>query len=132
PQAPEPRALVARRMNFSGATALEDFDCAMKLHTTNVRKAYDRVFAEAESRKQIANRTIEDHKLVEEWHTSAQPPVDADTASIYAAASVFLPYLLAREIGSRSLDVAGLAEVLHKAARESVNPHRAITFMARV
>jgi glutamate-ammonia-ligase adenylyltransferase len=132
PQAREQRALVARRMNFPGAAALEDFDCAMKLHTTNVRKAYARVFAEAESRKQVAGRTIEDPKLIEEWHISGQQPVDADTASTYAAASVFLPYFLPSEIGSRSFNIEELAGVLHRAALESVNPHRAITFMARV
>jgi glutamate-ammonia-ligase adenylyltransferase len=132
PQARQQRTLVAKRMNFSGATALEDFDSALKLHTTNVRKTFARVFAEAEGRKQIEGRTIGDHKLTEEWQISAPQPAAADTASTSAAAGVFLPYLVPRESGSRSLNIEGLAELLHKAARESVNPHRAITFMARV
>src|SRR5207244_13630802 len=38
------RELVARRMNFSGAGALDDFENALETHTNNVHAAFDRVF----------------------------------------------------------------------------------------
>jgi glutamate-ammonia-ligase adenylyltransferase len=48
PQTDVLRTLVARRMSFPSATGLEDFDNALKFHTTNVRNAYDRCFAGAD------------------------------------------------------------------------------------
>jgi [glutamine synthetase] adenylyltransferase / [glutamine synthetase]-adenylyl-L-tyrosine phosphorylase len=38
------RLLLARRMHFAGARALEEFDDALGLHTSNVARAYRRVF----------------------------------------------------------------------------------------
>ncbi len=38
------RALVARRMNFTGHDALAEFNRALELHTTRVRAAYERIF----------------------------------------------------------------------------------------
>jgi len=46
PQNEPSRSLVARRLGFSGVSAVEDFESALISHTTNVRSAYDRVFAE--------------------------------------------------------------------------------------
>ena len=46
PQTEAQRMLVARRMGFLGETALNDFESILKLHTGNVRNAYDRVFAD--------------------------------------------------------------------------------------
>jgi len=40
------RSLLARRMGFPLATAMVDFECALKSHVTDVRRAYDRVFAD--------------------------------------------------------------------------------------
>ena len=41
------RTLVARRMNFNGSSALDEFNRALELHTTRVRAAYERVFGES-------------------------------------------------------------------------------------
>jgi [glutamine synthetase] adenylyltransferase / [glutamine synthetase]-adenylyl-L-tyrosine phosphorylase len=38
------RRLLARRMRFAGLRSLEDFDAALRLHTSNVARAYRRVF----------------------------------------------------------------------------------------
>ena len=42
PQTEPQRSLVARRMGFAAATALEDFESALELHASNVRRAYER------------------------------------------------------------------------------------------
>src|SRR5882724_7063020 len=42
------RELAARRMNFTGKSALTDFDLAVEMHAMNVRAAFDRVFAQAD------------------------------------------------------------------------------------
>src|SRR6202140_1848285 len=44
----ERRDLAARRMNFSGGDVLADFEVALAMHTTNVRAAFDRIFAQAD------------------------------------------------------------------------------------
>ncbi|HEX3558359.1 MAG TPA: hypothetical protein VHU19_04100 [Pyrinomonadaceae bacterium] len=44
PEDAERRRLLACRMHFKGARALEDFDAALRLHTSNVARAYRRVF----------------------------------------------------------------------------------------
>ena len=42
------RALLARRMHFVGPRSLEDFDAALRLHTSNVARAYRRVFGSSD------------------------------------------------------------------------------------
>lgn len=56
PLAEAQRALVARRMGFIGLSPEEgmvEFENALALHTTAVRKAYERVFAEAGSASEV-------------------------------------------------------------------------------
>ena len=48
PDDAERRVLLARRMHFKGALALEEFDAALRLHTSNVARAYARVFGTKE------------------------------------------------------------------------------------
>jgi glutamate-ammonia-ligase adenylyltransferase len=48
PDDPARRALLARRMHFAGSQALEDFDRALLQHTSNVSRAYRRVFESAD------------------------------------------------------------------------------------
>src|SRR5689334_11745285 len=49
PENEEVRALIARRMGFKGAAAEQEFNTALRMHTTIVRQTYDRLFAEIES-----------------------------------------------------------------------------------
>ena len=44
----ERRELVAHRLNFSGDDALTDFEIALAVNATNVRMAFDRVFAQTD------------------------------------------------------------------------------------
>lgn len=132
PQTEAQRTLVARRMGFSGATTLGDFDSALRLHTTNVRKAYDRVFAD-------------DDRGVSEEHTSEPLPTvkPADHAPsddefrdeariLNAAARVFVSHLKPTEVGEPVANAESLACLLREAAHDSINPQRALMLTARV
>lgn len=131
PQAQPQRAMVARRMGFSGGdmiAGLNDFDNALSFHTTNVRNAYDRVFAGA------------DEEFKEVSRSGSQAGRDADIPAplgdkfpaMKAAAGVFLSHLLATESGSRTLNLDSFACRLNEAVLKSVNPHRAEMLTARV
>jgi glutamate-ammonia-ligase adenylyltransferase len=48
PEDPARRAVLARRMHFTHQRALEEFDDALRLHTSNVSGAFRRVFGDAE------------------------------------------------------------------------------------
>jgi glutamate-ammonia-ligase adenylyltransferase len=128
PQAPMQRTLVARRMGFSGAAALEHFDSALKLHTANVRKAYDRVFADA------------DLDIAEDRTQKSAPASDEDShipaggkpRAMEAAAKVFDAHLQPEGSATQTANVQSLARRLSKAALETINPHRATMLTARV
>lgn len=127
PNAPIQRTLVARRMGFSGPNALNDFDYALKLHTTNVRSAYDRVFAEAlgdlvEPRVEEPLRTAE---------ANEHGPAGDESRVLNASARVFVSHL-PPEVGPQSARVETLVHLLREAAQASTNPHRAIILASRV
>ncbi|MGH9970918.1 MAG: hypothetical protein ACREBG_24430 [Pyrinomonadaceae bacterium] len=132
PLALEQRALVARRMRFSGPNALEEFDHALRLHTSRVSRAYERVFrgAESETRPDVA---IQDLPLPAETvgREGLGQPVGAEVAATYAAATVFASHLVTAD-GSQSPDADSLARLMHRAAHNSLNPHRALTVTARI
>ena len=134
PQTEPSRSLVARRMGFSGATALGDFERALTEHTTNVRGAYDRVFAEV------------DDALTDD--RGGDPVVAADLTNLgrgrggvsseepdesvllNAAVKVFVSHLTLAD-GSLTVNVESLARRLRRAAHESTNEQRALLFTAR-
>ena len=88
PEAPHSRILLARRMGFSGADPSTAFILALKLHTTNVRKAYDRLFSEkVEGEGTVAIASVS---------SSALEPVDMDTAAAISAAHIFSLHLASR------------------------------------
>jgi glutamate-ammonia-ligase adenylyltransferase len=114
------RELVARRMNFSGPGALEQFDEALNTHTGNVHTAFKRVFA---------NRS----------ESSKQPPVpraaliddsagDTEAGSIRFAAGVFAKHF-AKPAESAS---EAIAEILRVEADRSLNARRALSLITRV
>jgi glutamate-ammonia-ligase adenylyltransferase len=131
PQDAELRAVVARRMNFTGPDALVDFDRALKLHSTRVRAAYDRVFGNANGERTKDDLTIEDLPVVGDRARMRQP-VDADTAAAYAAAIVFEPHVAGGENDKSKAETQSLARLLQTTAAESLNQHRALMLTARV
>jgi glutamate-ammonia-ligase adenylyltransferase len=116
------RELIARRINFSGDDALNDFENTLKTHATNVRAAFDRIFDEP-----TANGTAN--------HRASFPrtePKEPDEVLARLAASIFLKHLPASEtaLGDSLLDA--FTSDLRSIANRSANPHRALSFAARV
>lgn len=133
PPAEEQRTLVARRMKFAGPAALKKFDEALQLHTSNVSKAYERVFRVEEVSPTLAKPASETTSLDDD----ARPPLPhsqaavADLVAARSAATYFAPRLSAGTETS-SPDTESLARLLHQAALTSLNPHRSLTNTARV
>jgi glutamate-ammonia-ligase adenylyltransferase len=132
PQTRAQRSLVARRMGFSGAAALDDFDGALALHTTNVRKAYDRVFANDDGSlaKKRGEAALPNAELG--LHDPENDEARDETRLLHAAARVFIPHLKPTEMGTQPVDAESLARLLREAVHASTNPHRALIFTARV
>lgn len=120
------RELVARRMNFAGDDVLTDFEVALAEHATNVRAAFDRVFAQA------------DVTLPADLGKGPQPAAvdalaDPDAAAAGLAASIFVKHLAEKaNPGNAELDLAALTSSLRTAANGSLNSRRALSFAARV
>jgi glutamate-ammonia-ligase adenylyltransferase len=151
PDDPARRSLVARRMGFRGANALEDFNRALQLHTESVRAAYDRVFAEVskedqesiQDQKQGLSRTVEAGTAEETAHLHAlehdegqaiiESPVDAETVARTNAVRILATRLMTSdsELG-QDARVAGAESFLRVAAQASSNPHRALMLTSRV
>jgi [glutamine synthetase] adenylyltransferase / [glutamine synthetase]-adenylyl-L-tyrosine phosphorylase len=113
PESEDSQALVARRMGFNGT---EDFAAALKAHTTHVRNAYDRLFAEAEETAPVSD-AIEVPEIG-----------DKDTALALSSARVFASHMDQRwENNQRAL-----ATHLRKLAGRSLNPHRALLQVSRI
>ena len=114
----EQRALVARRMNFSGPTVVSELDKALALHTTNVRRAYDRVFQTSDS---------DDEDLASPPSTRTEERLlTADETACRAAAKLFAARL------DRVTDIEALASELQQIALTTLNPHRALAGATRV
>jgi glutamate-ammonia-ligase adenylyltransferase len=120
PDSDEQRSLVARRMGFAGATALERFNRALELHTTNVRRAYDRVFAES-----LAEATTSPFVFVPEGSANAR-----EATVRHHAAAVFAAHL-SKQI-STAVETETLVQLLTATALQSANPKRALALTARV
>lgn len=130
PQTVALRALVARRMGFLGASSLDplnDFDNALKRHTTNVRQAYDRCFAGADldtvnasGVKSLTGRNADGDGLGDE------------SRLLNTAARVFISHLRPAETGGKSLNIESLALRLSETVHETLNPQRALMLTARV
>ena len=115
----ERRELVARRMNFSGDDALRDFEAALATHATNVRAAFDRVFAQADIAP--AGRQTAD---------AGDERADPDEVAARLAASIFLKHI--KTAGDEESGIDALANSLRTAANRSLNSHRALSFAARI
>jgi [glutamine synthetase] adenylyltransferase / [glutamine synthetase]-adenylyl-L-tyrosine phosphorylase len=107
PDSPEPRELTARRLGFPDA---EKFNAALKTHTGNVRRVYDRLFSEVEP------------VLKQEPQTTDDETLDQDSTLATASARVFASHTEAK-LNKRSIQ---------SLAYESLNPHRALVQASRI
>ncbi len=115
PESGDSQSLVARRMGFAGA---EDFAAALKAHTTNVRSAYDRLFAEAEESAPVSDESLR----------TVPEVVDQDTSLAMSSARVFASHM---DHNSESRP-RSLATLLLAMSRKSLNPHRALLQASRI
>ncbi|CAN5570283.1 bifunctional [glutamate--ammonia ligase]-adenylyl-L-tyrosine phosphorylase/[glutamate--ammonia-ligase] adenylyltransferase [soil metagenome] len=134
PIAPEQKALVARRMKFSGRTATEQLDRALQFHTSRVSKAYERVFGGAgPSDSRVESAPLKNAAQSEGVsRRELGPSVHTDRASAYAAASVFARHLVNISGEPQALDVESINLILEREALGSLNSHRALSFAARI
>jgi glutamate-ammonia-ligase adenylyltransferase len=124
---PEPqRSLIAKRMGFPAATALADFESVLRLHITNVRKAYDRVFAEVVIDSDATRRRNDVTR------SAYLDDAVADESRVMNAARVFSSHLLPVEMEAPAASVPALARRLNEAAHQSTHPQRAQVFTSRV
>jgi glutamate-ammonia-ligase adenylyltransferase len=132
PQTAAQRSLVARRMGFAGPHYLEDFQGTLLLHISNVRRAYDRVFADEDNLiAQQAGKTlveaVSDHQADEVGDKARD-----ESRVLNAAARIFVSHLSRVEMDSQAASVESLARLLRERVHESANPHRAVMLIARV
>ena len=131
PQTEPQRSLVARRMGLSTATSREDFDRALTMHTTNVRKAYDRVFgADDPSLPEVEENGSEAESGQPAEVATTLPDVRDEFRLMNAAAIGLVSHLSPAE--REALDAESLARQMRNAARQSQNSERAAMLTARV
>jgi len=117
------RSLVGRRMGFPGQGALQAFNQALATHTSNVRRAYDRVFAE-----NGGDATAGPSVFVPERETTTA----RDATAIQHAAAVFVSHLHGPIQQTASVATENVARLLTDTAQQSANPKRALALTARV
>ena len=121
----EQRALVARRRNSLGPDALAKFDRAIESHTSDVRRAYDRVFRVAESPD--PGHAVDSLKAAERLAATSAIAA-ADETGVSTAAKVFAARLLPETRDEATpIDSESIAQLLEKDAQQSLNSPRALT-----
>jgi glutamate-ammonia-ligase adenylyltransferase len=125
------RALVARRMDFAGANALQKFNLALQQHTASVCAAFDRIFRE---NKVGAGNSDEDARAVE---PNNPRPVfeshrDAETSIALSVAAKLAPRIVDDDEEEPWMKVDGLAQYLREQASRSLNAQRALTLLLRI
>lgn len=126
PDAPEQRALVARRVGFMTEEVMKSFDTTLKLHATRVIRAFNRVFAEV---KPSGGADSGAESLVAGVETGA---LREEIRAMNSAAKIFWPDLARVDAEIRPSNITTLGAILSAAAMESLNPHRATMLTARV
>lgn len=142
----ERRALVARRMNFSGDRALPEFEDALERHTMHVREVFARIFGRKESEEPAGS----DEGVEAERQTflpgaepqgapaRVQQPADALMTAAIAAARLFAAHVSLDKSGDTSRDeteterIERVARGLNEAAKDSLNARRAVKFAVRI
>jgi len=119
PIEPPKRELIARRMHFSGAEALAEFEAALHAHTESVHTVFTRVFADVSGQDLPAPRpaVIDDttHHRIAEAASSAAKSFSHSSAD-----------------RADSKSSARLAAVLEQELKAGGNHARALTFLARI
>src|SRR2546430_2252629 len=114
------RELVARRMSFSGAGALGDFEKELEMHINNVSAAFDRVFG----RDQATAVPVPRPAAID--RSEADPIAE----SARTAARMFSKKT---EGGDRNESlISEKSALIEREARAGANPTRAISFLNRV
>ena len=114
------RETVARRMNFSGAGALEDFENALETHTRNVSAVFDRVFGRDQaSELPVPRPAAIDRSIADTILESAQ-----------TAAVVFSQKTDGREHAESS--ISRTSALIEQELRACANPTRAMSFTNRI
>jgi [glutamine synthetase] adenylyltransferase / [glutamine synthetase]-adenylyl-L-tyrosine phosphorylase len=136
PQTEAQRSLVARRMSFSGVALLHDFESALGLHTANVRRAYDRVFADDDGSLVAKGSEEASSEAALSVHgpnnNEAGDEVRDETRVLNAAARIFVSHLHRTQLGAPTANVESLVQLLRERVHESTNPRRAAMLTARV
>jgi len=119
-------------MGFSGETALTNFESILKLHTANVRNAYDRVFADND----VGVMVMPSRETSASAKVDVQDPGDDEvrdeTRLLTAAGRVFVSHLKHIEMGERHAHLESLTRLLRETVRGSTNPKRAVMLTARI
>ena len=128
PDEPSRRSLLARRMNFDGIRALEEFDKALAMHTSRVSAAYDRVFGRDSETNDTGTLSDSIHTHINVKVGLNEPP-DAELARVHSAASVFAKSMRPNPDAAY---IDQVAQDLSEAASRSLNPHRALRLISLI
>jgi len=121
PESIQARALIARRMGFAGSEPEMGLAEAVRMHTSNVRRTYERLFRnDQEALESSSGRDFRIQK-------ADGRIVDKETALATAVARVFRSHL-----GDPIVDSNSLVEFLRNAALGSLNRHRSLVHAARI
>ncbi|HEX6731913.1 MAG TPA: hypothetical protein VF074_17995, partial [Pyrinomonadaceae bacterium] len=121
PDSVQARALIARRMGFVGDQPEMELAEAVRTHTSNVRRTYERLFTDDEPSIEFPRERDLRHRK------RGEGIVDKQTALATAAARVFRLHLSDQVFDENSLD-----EFLRNAALDSLNPQRSLVQAARI
>ncbi|HXI74477.1 MAG TPA: hypothetical protein VNG94_02750, partial [Pyrinomonadaceae bacterium] len=114
------RETVARRMNFSGGGALEDFENALETHTRNVSAVFDRVF---------------DRDRASELPVPRPAAIDRFVAETIAESAQTAAVILSQKTGGREhaeSSISRTSALIEQELRACANPTRAISFTNRI
>ncbi|MFN2576278.1 MAG: hypothetical protein ABR607_01155 [Pyrinomonadaceae bacterium] len=114
------RELVARRMNYSDADGLAEFESALQTHTNNVRCAFDRVFGRDPAKQvPVPRPAAVDH-----------PASDTLAEAARAAARMFATKAEGQEDNEST--ISQYSALIEREARAGANPTRAMSFANRI
>ncbi|MFL6332696.1 MAG: hypothetical protein ACJ754_05050 [Pyrinomonadaceae bacterium] len=134
PEDPQRRALLARRMHFAPEHAAEEFDEALRRHTSAVSRAFARVFDVADESRREGNavRINADAEAIAQTHVPSQPETNeaAEDLNVRAAAAAFAQGL-ARG-GDEPPPAEEVERLLREEAARSLSSRRALSLAARV
>lgn len=125
---PTRRVLLARRMNFKGKRALDEFDKELAIHTSRVSAAYDRIFGrDSETNESdTSQEAIQTHVNVK---VGLNEPPDAELAGVHASAVVFAKSM---RPSPDAAYIDRLVQSLSEYASGSLNPHRALRLISLI